>query len=213
VETGLIDWIRDQSGGGTSTITGIGASLIKYGLGDRADVELGVVPYERARFGSDRASGFGDLQLRSKVRLTGPHAAVQVALDPFVKLPTAKRTLGNRKVEAGVTVPVGVAIGGPFSVAFAPELDWRADGDGHGYHAAMVQLASVGIAASERLSFTAELWRQWDWDPAAPTRQASADAAAAMLIGTDVQVDAGANFGLVSRTPGIELYAGVSKRF
>jgi mannose-1-phosphate guanylyltransferase/phosphomannomutase len=33
------------------------------------------------------------------------------------------------------------------------------------------------------------------------------------VIGNDVQVDAGANFGLDSRTPGIELYAGVSKRF
>jgi hypothetical protein len=35
----------------------------------------------------------------------------------------------------------------------------------------------------------------------------------AYLLNKEVQVDAGANFGLNRQTPDVELYAGVSKRF
>jgi hypothetical protein len=77
----------------------------------------------------------------------------------------------------------------------------------------MVQLVDVGIAASPRLSLTAELWGQWDWDPAGTERQYSADGAAAYLLGNSVQLDGGANFGLNRNTPDVELYAGISKRF
>jgi hypothetical protein len=213
VEIALVDWTRDHSGGTSSDFTTIGASLIKYGLSDRADVELGVVPYERASADGARSSGFGDLVVRTKVRVTGGDAAIQIAVDPFVKLPTAKHDLGNGQIEAGIVVPVGVALGGPLSLGFAPEIDWRADGEGHGRHAAMVQLIDLGLAASDRLSLTAELWAQWDWDPAGAGRQVSADGAAAYLVGDNVQLDAGANFGLNRETPDIELYSGVSARF
>jgi hypothetical protein len=218
IETGLIDWTRDDSDGVRSDFTEIGSSLVKLGISGNADIELGLTPYEISRVrgpdGIGRESGFGDILVRSKVRLTADGAPVQVAVDPFVKIPTARHELGNGEVEAGLTVPVGVELGGgPLSLAFAPEMDWRADADGPGHHAGMVQLVDVGIAASPRLSLTAELWGQWDWDPAGTERQYSADGAAAYLLGNSVQLDGGANFGLNRNTPDVELYAGISKRF
>jgi len=216
IETGLVDWAHGKTDGATSDFVALGATLIKYGVSDRADVELGIVPFQtmRVRGGgvSSRVSGFGDLVVRSKIRLTD--AKVSVALDPFVKVPTAKHGLGDGKVEAGMTVPVGVSLAnGPLSLAIAPELDWRADADGQGHHAAMIQLIDLGIAASSRLSLTAELWRQWDWDPAGTGKQVSADAAVAYLISNSLQLDGGANVGLNRETPDLELYAGVSTRF
>ena len=217
IESDLVDWTHDDSDGVRSDFTTIGSSLLKLGISGNADVELGFTPYEistvRDADGRRHASGVGDLLVRTKLGLTGASAPVQVALDPFVKIPTAKDDLGNGKVEGGLTVPVGVSLGGPLSLASAPELDWRADGDGHGHHAAMIQLIDLGIAASSRLSLTAELWGQWDWDPAGTTRQYSADGAVAYDVSNDVQLDAGANFGLNRDTPDFELYAGVSKRF
>ena len=56
----------------------------------------------------------------------------------------------------------------------------------------------------------------WRWsrsDPSGTTRQASADGSAAFLLSNDVQLDAGANFGLNRATPDVELYGGVSVRF
>src|SRR5215210_7842543 len=46
VETGLIDWTHDRSGGVRSDFTMIASSLVKYGVSDRADIELGITPYE-----------------------------------------------------------------------------------------------------------------------------------------------------------------------
>ena len=77
----------------------------------------------------------------------------------------------------------------------------------------MVQVASLGWQASARWNVSAEIWGQWDWDPAGTERQVSADGAVAYLARDDLQFDAGANFGLNKLTPDVELYAGVSKRF
>ena len=217
VETGLIDWTHDDGDGIRSDLTAFGVSLLKYGISDNADVEIGIAPYLIARVrGPDlreRDAGFGDMVVRTKVRLTADNSAVQIAVDPFVKIPTAKHDLGNGKVEAGLTMPVSASLEGPLSLAFAPEVDWRADSDGLGHHASMIQLIDLGIAASKKLSLTAELWGQWDWGPAGTVRQYSADGAVAYLLGDSVQLDAGANFGLTRDTPDVDLYEGMSKRF
>jgi len=184
--------------------------VVVYGLTSASDIELDAVPWQRA--GS--ASGIGDVTLMYKQRLTAADAPVQIGAKPFVKAPAAKHSLGNGKWEAGLLVPVGYAIpSSPFSLALTPEIDWAADGDGRGHHAAMAQVAAVGWAASDRLNLSAEIWGAWDWDPSGTTRQASADGSAAWLLGKDVQLDAGANFGLNRATPDVELYTGVAVRF
>ena len=77
----------------------------------------------------------------------------------------------------------------------------------------MVQVVSLDWPATDKLNLSAEIWGQWDWDPSGTTRQASADGSAAHLLSKDVQLDAGANFGLNRNTPDVELYTGVSVRF
>jgi hypothetical protein len=206
VETGLLDWTDD----GADDVTVIGSTLIKYGVSDRADVELGVTPL----ITSHGESGFGDILLRVKYRLTAEGSAVQVAIDPFLKLPTANSQFGNRKVEGGIVAAVSAPVGkSPLSLSLAPEVDWVADGDGEGYHAAMSQVVGLGIGATSRFAFGAELWGHWDWDPAGTVSQASADGWLTYLASNDVQLDGGANFGLNAATPDVELYAGVAVRF
>lgn len=218
VETGFADWTLQKEGGERDTSLVIGETTVKYGVTDSADLEVDVTPWERAssRVGGlhESASGFGDVNLIYKQRLTASDAAVQVVAMSFVEAPTAKHSLGNGKWEGGLLVPIGYSIPKtPLSLTLTPEIDWVADADGHGHHAAMAQVASLGWQATAKLNLSAEIWGAWDWDPAGTTRQASADAAAAYLLSNDVQLDAGANFGLNRDTPDVELYAGVSKRF
>ncbi len=214
IETGFADWSLQKSGGEPDTSLVIGETTVKYGLTGSADIEIDVTPWQRATSRHQSASGVGDVNLVYKQRLTSANAAVQLLAMPFVKIPTAKHSLGNGKWEGGLLIPVGYAIPkSPFSVALTPEFDWAADADGHGHHLAMVQVVSLGFAASERLNLSAEIWGAWDWDPEGTTRQASADAAAAYLLSNDVQLDVGANFGLNRATPDVELYGGVSVRF
>lgn len=218
LETGLIDWSLQKGGGERDTSLVVGETTFKYGLTERSDIEVDVTPWQRStsRVGDvhDRANGFGDVSVACKQRLGSNDSALQVALLPFVKIPTAKRSLGNGEWEGGLLIPIGYAIGkSPFSIGLTPELDWAADSDGHGHHMAMTQVASLGWQVSDKLGLSSEVWGQWDWDPAGTVRQYSADGAVAYLIGDSVQLDAGANFGLNRNTPDVELYAGVSKRF
>lgn len=218
IETGLVDWSRDRSGGVTTETTFWANSAIKYGIGPDADLELWLTPLEtiglRGSGIREHHSSFGDTLLRVKYEITRNDAPVQVALDPFIKIPTANHRLGNGKVEAGLLVPVQIALGkSPFTLSLNPELDWLADQNGGGHHPAMVQLVDLGWQASKTLTFATEIWRQWDFDPAGTGKQLSWDGSAAYLVNKDLQLDAGANFGLNHQTPDIELYTGVSVRF
>lgn len=215
VETGLIDWTHDKAGGTSSDSTAIGSTLVKYGLSDRVDVELGFTPLLTAHStGTPTDTGFGDMVVRVKYALTAENTPVAIALDPFVKIPTANHIFGNGKVEGGLAVPIGAPIGkGPLSLSLTPEVDWLADADGSGHHVAMIQVVGLGLAATPRLALGAELWGQWDYDPSGTGKQASADGSVTYLINNNVQIDGGANFGLNDQTPDVEIYTGVSVRF
>jgi len=218
VEAGLADWTLQKGAGERDTSLALGETTIKIGLTDRSNIEIDVAPWQRtisrASGERDSASGFGDLNILYKQRLTSAEAAVQVAAMPFVKAPTARHALGNGKWEGGLLLPIGYAIPkSPLGIGLTPEIDLAADADGRGHHAAMAQVASLGWQASQRLNLSGEIWGQWDWDPSGTRRQASADGSVAYLVGSDVQLDAGANFGLNRVTPDVEVYAGVSKRF
>ena len=218
IETGLVDWAHDRSDGVRSDLVALGSTLLKYGKSGNADIELGFTPYEisRVRAGSERErdSGFGDMVARVKYRLTREDADFQLALDPFVKIPTAGHNLGNGKVEGGVVVPMSMPVAkSGLTLLLDPELDLLADADGHGRHFAMVQVLNLGAPLSDKLSVSGELWGAWEWDPAGTSHQVSADGSIAWLANRDLQLDAGANAGLNRNTPDLELYAGVSTRF
>lgn len=161
-----------------------------------------------------RDSGFGDVNVKVKQELTGDGAALAVSLYPYVKIPTASKRVGNGKVEGGLIVPLALSFGkSALSLSAAPELDASLDGDGHGYHPYMAQSLSLDLQATKALSMSAELWGSWDWDPAGTTREASVDGSFAYKIGSEWQVDGGANLGLNRNTADIEIYGGVSVRF
>lgn len=218
VETTLVDWTRDRSGGVRSDEVRVGEAALKLGLSGRLHVELAVAPYSRVsvRDGAppERVSGFGDLGVAAKYRLTGDSAPVQAALRPFVKLPTAKRPLGNGEVEGGLVVPIEFAIArSRLSLTLGPQLELIADGDGSGHHLATAQVVSLGTPLSPRLSASAELWGYWDFDPAGTVRQYAIAGSAALLVSNNVQLDAGVNLGLNRATPDIQAYSGIAFRF
>lgn len=218
LESALADWTLQKTDGERDTSLVIGETTIKYGLTGASDIEVDVTPWQRASssFGAlhSSVSGIGDVRVIYKQRLSASDAPVQIIAMPFIKVPTANHALGNGKWEGGLLFPASYSIPkSPLSIGVTPEIDWVADGDGQGHHLAMVQVASLDLAASSKLNIAAEIWGAWDWDPAGTTRQASADASAAYLLSNDVQLDAGANFGLNQATPDVELYGGVSVRF
>ena len=218
IETALADWSLQKMPGERDTSLVIGETAVEYGLTGRSDIEVDFTPWQRATSSgpgiASRATGIGDVEVIYKRRLTSGEGPLQLAIAPVIKIPTTKASLGNGKWEGGLLLPIDYALGkSPFSLNLTPELDWVADADGNGHHAAMAQVASLGWQVGQKLSLSAELWGQWDWDPSGTTRQASADGSVAYLLSNDLQLDAGVNFGLNDQTPDVELYAGLSVRF
>jgi hypothetical protein len=217
LESTAVGWSRAETDDAETEVLTLGSSVLKLGLSDRSDLQIGFAPYVHAqgRTGGAKstASGLGDLTVRYKQRLTGYDKPVQAGLIPFVKLPTADREIGNGKVEGGLAIPVSFSTGGPLTVVLGPELDLLADSDGHGHHAALVNLVNVGAPIGNGVSLYGELWTMTNFDPADTVTLASADAALTYLVGRRFQLDVGANFGLNGHTADAELYVGMGLRF
>jgi hypothetical protein len=216
IESSLADWSLTRGEGSRSTSLALGSTAVKYGLGQSLHVEVAAAPYIRNRERSDAGrttdSGFGDVTVKMKQRLTSADAGFSAALVPFVKLPTAAKRIGNGKLEAGLIVPLSWSLGGTLSLSSSPEIDLVADGDGDGYHLAGAGTLSLGVAASDRLSLAAELWSGWDWDEDT-TRQSSLGGNAAYKINDSLQIDAQLDFGLTRASADVEVSGGVSVRF
>jgi outer membrane putative beta-barrel porin/alpha-amylase len=217
-ESSLADWTLDKHGGERDTTLAIGETGFKFGLTDRSHIDIDITPWMRStsRAGNvhDSASGFGDVLVTYKYRLTSAGAALMIAVSPFAKAPTAKRPIGNGKWEGGLLVPIQYSIPkSTLQLSLTPELDWSADSDGHGHHATMVQVANLGWQVTPKLNLSGEIWSQWDWDPSGTTRQASADWAIAYLVRNDLQLDVGANIGLNRVTPDVDVYVGIAEQF
>ena len=216
LESSAIGWAKTEADGSETKLLALGSSVAKLGLTDRSDLQIAIVPYvhveTKAAGNKSSVSGFGDVTLRYKHRLTGDGSKIQIAAIPFVKLPTADRDIGNGKVEGGLAVPVSMAVGRA-TLTFGPEADLVADLDGNGRHVAVVNLVNLAGPVAPGLTLVGELWTATNFDPADRTTLASADAALAYAVNPNLQLDLGANLGLNSATTDLEVYAGVSFRF
>lgn len=216
VETGLADWTVTDAAGVRTEILALGGTFVKLGLSDRSDLQIGFTPLVRVDVTEagerSRTSGFGDIVVRYKYRLSADDAKLQVGVIPFIKLPTATSGVGNGKVEGGVAVPMSFNLG-KATIGLGPEVDLLANADRSGRHVALVNLVTVSAPVTPKLTAAVEIWSSFDLDPAKTVKQASADAALAYAVSNDLQLDLGANVGLTKATPDFEAYAGVSVRF
>jgi hypothetical protein len=191
---------------------------LKYGLSDTLDIEASFAPVQnqRTRTGAETltVSGHGDLYLRGKWMFTGDgDKGFTAVAEPFVKLATATRGLGNGALEGGVMAPFGYDWGNGWSLSSTPEADLLLDASGHGRHAALVNVVELNREVGGGVTLGAELWNNQNFDPAGTVNQSSFDLDVAWLTDKDTQLDAGANMGLNRATPDLEIYAGISRRF
>lgn len=190
---------------------------LKYGLTTNLDIEANIAPVQVVRvkdaFGKVATeTGVGDLYLRVKYQFLNT-PGVQAAVIPYLKAPTARTGLGNGAWEGGLIAPVSIKLSSSLSLTAQPELDGLENADNSGHHLAFSQDLSLGLSVPRNITLFAEIWGQWNFDPAATQTQYSADIAAALGLGRDSQLDAGINFGLNRFTPGIAPYVGFSHRF
>ena len=110
LESTFLQYTRDRTGATRTETWSWGDSLLKYGLNDRTDLQLGLTPYVRETETSKntvvRRQGSGDPLVRLKYRLwNNDRETAALAVMPIVKIPTGT-ALSNDRWEGGAVVPV-----------------------------------------------------------------------------------------------------------
>lgn len=218
LEVDAFDGTFQREDGVTTDTYFIANPTLKFGLTDNFDIEASIAPFEAIRThdasGTETEKGIGDLFLRSKLNLAGNDGGNWgVAIEPFLKIPTARRAIGNGAVEGGALVPLSLDLGSGWSLASTPEIDVLRNESGGGYHADFINVVGIGRALDGGVTLGAEAWASSDVDPAGSTQNYSLDFDVAWQPDTDDQLDGGVNLGLNRATPGAQVYVGVSRRF
>lgn len=220
VEVDAFDATLEHHAGATQDNYVVLAPLIKYGVTDSLDVEAGLAPfnwsYSKSGASSRTESGFGDLFLRTKWNFLGAAAGPLTSIiEPFLKVPTASHDFGDGAVEGGILVPLAYDLGNNWSLASTPEVDFLKNALGGGRHANLVNVIAVGKGFDDGITLGAEIWADQNEDSKNNATQSSFDVDIAWQPKSDgnLQIDGGIDFGLNSRTPGLEIYTGITRRF
>lgn len=218
IELDAFDQTIDRSNGVKSTDAIMAVPQLRVGLSTNSELQLAWTPHERfttAGLGKSKVnSGIGDMVAGLKYNLTDNRDGFGAALQPFVKIPTATRSLGNGKVEGGLVAPLSVPLSKGWALNLSPEIDVSANDDGGGYHTAGALAAGLGCAFTPELSFGAEIWVERAFVSEAETA-ATVDLMLAFTPADihDLQFDAGVNRGITPAAPNTQVYLGVAKRF
>jgi hypothetical protein len=214
LEIGLADAVFKRTHDLHETTYTLGAGEFRVGLTPTLEFEADWAPLiiDQTRGAGDR-SGTGDLTLGFRHALTTPGAdGAAVSIQGYVTVPTATNGMGAGGWTGGARLPVSTPLGASLSLGLAPEVDVVRNAMGGGTHISWSAAASLGRTFG-KTTLGVEIWGLADEDPSGRTYQATADLTAALAVGDNAQLDAGANFGLNHDTPGVELYVGVSRRF
>jgi hypothetical protein len=219
IELGAIGWTTSREAGVREDRIGAAETLLRYGVSDAIEVQLGwqgiAHVRERAPGGSvSHRTGVSDVTLAMRGNLRNPDGSgLSVALMPFVTLPTGDSAIGESDWTAGLIVPVSYELSHDVQLAFTGEADAAADEQGKGHHLAYAGTAGLGISLGKDVDATIEFAVQRDEEPGEASTALLSGISLAWGLGEAVQVDGGANIGLDADSPDLELYVGLAKRF
>jgi hypothetical protein len=216
-ETDLVNFTHQVSGSTRTDTLLVPNPTFKVGLTNNADLEVNLPFAGVHSFGSGPPStlwGIGDTFVRSKINLWGNDGGdTAAAVIPYVKAPTAPIGIGNGAVEGGLIGPVAVSLPNSFTLLLVPEIDAFKNIADNGRHGNYVFDVNLSREVIKNVTAYVELWSDYSADPIKGTTLMSFDAAVAWVFLPSVQIDLGANFGLTSATPVIQVYTGLSQRF
>ena len=158
-------------------------------------------------------SGFGDMQVRTKINLWGNDGGVTaLAVMPYIKFPTNTNGLGNDSVEGGIIVPLAVALPWDWSMGAQTEYDLVRNEEEDGYHAEFVNSITfshdiIGNLAGYVEFFSMVSSRSKDaW-------VGTVDVGLTYAVTENIQFDCGCNFGVTPGADDFNPFAGISVRF
>lgn len=220
LEIGLSDWAVDADSTERQDVFLASDTLLRYGIADHAEVQLGwtMLGFARTRDrltgAVDHRSGTGDVTVALKRNLARPDGSgFSLAVMPYATLPVGREPFGQGDWGAGIKVPLSYQLSQTWSLATTTSFDAAVDEDGSGRHFAFDEIIGAEVALSDAVSFTAEYEFTRDRDPAGHHTEQVGGLSLAWQPADDLQFDLGANLGLNHQAQDAELYLGLSRRF
>jgi len=221
-ETDLLNYSQTNFGGVTTRLYQAADPVWKLGLTNWADFELQFNGYQNL-VATDNAtgtavakgSGFGDVFVKSKINLFGNDGgSAALAVIPYVKIPSGTAIISNGAVEGGLIAPFQLQLPQDFGLTLMTEVDALKDANDDGRHANFVNLVNLNhpVPGIKNLSAAIEFYSSVGTDPNTPPVY-TLDTALIYLLTPNVQLDAGADFGLNRAAPAVQVFMGLSQRF
>ena len=211
VELSFLEYTHNHGDGGADEFAVLPANF-KIGLLNNVDLQFVLNPYVRLEADEETIDGFGDIQLRTKVNLWGNDSGTTaLALMPVVQIPTAADGLGSDRIEGGLIVPFALELPGEWSLGLMAELDIVRDDGNEDYGFELVHTVALGRGIAGALGAYVEYIGM-------VPHQTGAGYEGAIGVGMtyglseNIQLDAGANFGLSSGADDVTLFSGISFR-
>lgn len=227
VETGFfdatVDRLRDHGANATVDTLSLGDVNLRYGLLSNLEVNAAIQSFDLLR-ATDHVSGqsahehgIGDTVLGGKLNLWGDDGgdtpgSSALAIQPQLKLATARQDLGNGHTEPVVGAPFLVTLPSNFHLGLETAGAWERNVPNTGYVAGWQNSASIDRVVFGALDVYVEYWTQLTTE-AHQQPQQTADVGFTLPLGDNVVVDSGVNIGLDRAANTLEWLAGASVRF
>jgi hypothetical protein len=219
VETGIVDWTRDDSDDARDDTIMLGDTLVRVGLTDTLEAQLGLTPFGHSRTRDkttgmvDTANRVGDALVGLKANLRNPDGSgFSAGIQPFATIPIGRSPIGAGDWGAGLVVPLSYDLSPTLNLQLSPEIDAATDGDGDGRHLAYGSVFGLEVSLSDAVGVTFEVAATRDNDPEGHNTKAYGAISATWAPSDDLQLDAGTTLGINHNAEDIELYVGISRR-
>lgn len=218
VEIGLLDWTLDRQGGSRDDTILAADLLLRYGLTDDLEAQVGWTALGHVRTRStnavDDASGTGDVFFAIRRNLRSPDGSgLAVAIMPYATLPTGGGAIGAGDWGAGVLLPVSRELGAGVQIDLTGLAEAAVDDDRRGRHLAYGTVLGFDVLVGEEVGITVELSATREHDPTGASTELIGAVSAGWSPDDALQFDIGANLGLNRPAPDLQLYIGVARRF
>jgi hypothetical protein len=219
IEMDLVTYTHDRSQDETVKAFAIAPMNFKIGVLNNVDLQVVVETYniqtitDRDTGSRSRDEGFGDVLLRSKINLWGNDGGpTALSVMPFVKLPTARRPLGNGVTEGGVIFPFWMELPGEWELGAQAEVDYLQDSSGFDYHPEFSNTVTVSHDIIGKLGGYVELFSNVSTESHSAWI-ATFDLGFTYALTRDIQLDAGMNIGLTDAADDFNPFIGLSVRY
>jgi hypothetical protein len=227
IETGFFDYVyyRNRYQGADSRTDSVNFGQFDFRLGLLNNLEFNAVVdsyayYQTKDYAANqtvRQNGFGDTTIGGKLNLWGNDTgdqtgATALAIQPQLKIPTAREAIGNGHPELFVIIPFSYNAAPNLQVNFQSTPSWERSTDNTSYVAGWAQTAEIDYSFTDKFDMYLEYWAHVTTERHQEAQQ-TLDIGAKYALTNNLVLDTALDFGLNKASPNIEWVAGVSFRF